>query len=439
MARDLERTLGLPISTKGYYIISNYTAFANSLAKGKKNVLLVKSTELLDTRELLVHPKVVKFINTVIARPTKSGEAIPKNYGVVSSPPKADPRNDGGILVFKNTTQIEKICVQNGWPLLNPNAELASKVEEKITQVEWLNELKKYLPPFEIKIAKEIKWTGEPFILQFNRAHTGSGTILVESAKQLEEIQAKFPLREVRVTKYIQGSMFTNNNVVWGKKILCGNISYQITGLKPFTNMPFATVGNDWALPYKILLAQQKKEYLAMAKSIGEKLAQSGWKGLFGIDVVLDEKSGKLFLIEINARQPASTSFESQLQQNAITNNKNCHFDRAKRAEKSLTTFQAHLLSLLEEKETKTNLIKIKSGAQITQKIVSLKKVIKLNKLLEKIKVLKKNNFQIFLYNNDKPESDWVRIQSKSSVADAPNSLNKHGEIMQSFSFSLLK
>src|SRR3989339_737529 len=120
VARDLERTLGLPVTTKGYYIISNYTAFANSLAKGRKNVLLIKNTELLDTRELLVHAKTINFIKKI------------KN-----------PQ----VLVFKNTLAIEKICQENGWTLLNPSAGLASEVEEKITQVQWLGNLKKYLPP----------------------------------------------------------------------------------------------------------------------------------------------------------------------------------------------------------------------------------------------------------------------------------------------------
>ncbi|MFA6423989.1 MAG: ATP-grasp domain-containing protein [Candidatus Magasanikbacteria bacterium] len=396
VARDLERTFGLPIVTKGYYIISNYTAFANSLVKGCKNVLLIKSDHLLDTRELLNHPMAINFINGI---------------------------NDAHILVFKNTAQIEKICLEHDWTLLNPSAELASRVEEKISQVKWLGELKKNLPPFQIKIAKDVKWSGKSFILQFNRAHTGSGTIFVENEKQLKEIQAKFPLREVRVTKYITGPMFTNNNVVVGKKVLCGNINYQITGLKPFTNLPFATIGNDWALPNKILSAKQKKEYLAMAQAIGHKLARDGWKGLFGIDVILEEKTGKLYLIEINARQPASTSFESQLQQ---------FTDKL-----GLATFTAHISALLGEKVV-GKLIVIKSGAQITQKVTDVKKNISLSRMLYKINDLKTKKIQIFIYENDKLESDWVRMQSISGLVNSHNNLNKLGHELKNFSESIL-
>lgn len=387
VVRDLERALGLPITTKGYYIISNYTAFANSVAKGRKNILLIKNTELLDTRELLAHVKTKIFIKKI------------KN-----------PQ----ILVFKNTLMIEKICLENSWSLLNPSAELSSQVEEKITQVQWLGGLKKYLPPFEIKIANDVKWSGKKFILQFNRAHTGSGTILVESEEQLKEIQAKFPNREVRITKFINGPMLTNNNVVWGVKVLCGNINYQITGLKPFTNQPFATVGNDWALPHKILNATQKKEYEKIAHEIGIKMVASGWKGLFGIDVVCDEKTGKLYLIEINARQPASTSFESQLQ--------------SEKNRVGLTTFQAHLLALLGENEISKKLTVIKDGAQIVQKVLSAKKPTNSKSLLLNIKEFYKKDLHTVYYENSKFESDWLRIQSKKGIMEKAGITNGLGQ-----------
>lgn len=396
VARDLERTLGLPVTTKGYYIISNYTAFANSLAKGRKNVLLIKNTELLDTRELLVHAKTINFIKKI------------KN-----------PQ----VLVFKNTLQIEKICADNGWTLLNPSAVLASQVEEKISQINWLGGLTKFLPPFEITIAKDIKWKGESFILQFNRAHTGNGTIFIEKEKQLNDIKDRFPLREVRLTKYISGSMFTNNNVVVGKKVLCGNINYQITGLKPFTNVPFATIGNDWALPHKILTAKQKKEYLIMVQAIGHKLANDGWVGLFGIDVILEEKTGKLYLIEINARQPASTSFESQLQ--------------LIKSKSGLTTFYAHLQALMHEK-VNGNLTNLKSGAQITQKVVPMLKKINTTKIIKKIKRLNNKKIKVFVYENIKPESDLIRMQSTGSLMASPNIFNKLGQELEDFSMSIL-
>ncbi len=398
VARDLERTLGLPLSTSDIYIISNFTTFANSLAQGHKNVLLIKNKELLDTRDLLTHPLAKKFISKLCC-----------------------PQ----ILVFKNTPLLEKICAQQGYELLNPSAELGNLVEEKISQVQWLGELKKFLPSHEVKPAKALRWQNKKFILQFNRAHTGSGTVLIENENQLQEIQKNFPDRPVRVTKYIEGVMLTNNNVVWGKKVLVGNINVQITGTQPFTTREFATVGNDWKYADKILNTKQKKQYEQIATAIGKKLAKNGWRGLFGIDVMFETKTGKLYLIEINARQPASTSYESQLQQ--------------KKNKNGLTTFQAHLLALMGEKNTTAKLTVIKDGAQITQKVMPNKNKISNKKLSQNIAKFCKDNFQVFVYENTEIESDWIRMQSPRGILKDQNSLNSIGEKCTEFALSILK
>lgn len=398
VTRDLERALGLPLDTKGYYIISNYSAFAKTLVKGRKNVLLVKNPKVLDTRELLSLPVVKRFVNKI---------------------------KNPSILVFKNTTQIEEICKSNGWKLLNPSAALSSEVEEKIAGAEWLGPLQKYLPPHEIIECGKIKWAGEKFVLQFNRAHTGSGTILIESGSQLNELKKKFPVRPVRVTKFIAGPALTNNNVVWGDKVLMGNINYQITGLKPFTNLPFATIGNDWALPHKLLSKKQRNEYSKIATDIGKRLIKFGWRGLYGIDVIMDSKTGKLYLIEINARQPASTSYESKLQ---LVKNK-----------KGLTTFEAHLLALLGKKYKKQKLVEIKNGAQITQKVVPMEKLIDDKLLKYNVSQFQKEGWGIYLYDNTENEKDWLRVQSRVGLMSDHNVFNRQGILATFFGLAAIQ
>ncbi len=435
VTRDIERALGLPKVYQNYHIISNRTPYAASVAKEQKNILLIKGKEQLDTRELLAHPKTKSYIKKISA---SGGE-------------------NSHILVFKNTPQIEKICAENNWQLLNPPAALANMVEEKISQLHWLGELTKYLPPHKVMVLGEVTTpkpllrkegrrspslrrrepeNGFPFILQFNRAHTGSGTMLIESEKQLNELKQKFPNREIRITQYIAGPAFTNNNVVWEKKVFVGNINYQITGLSPFTTRPFATIGNDWKLPAKLLSNEQVKQYQKMATDIGNKLAKGGWKGLFGIDVIMDEKTGKLYLIEINARQPASTTFESQLQQIVISN-------EAKRREKSslatretrslaiarddryITTFEAYLGSLVGLPATSYTLQAIADGAQVVLK--NKEKRVKSNELNRKIKKLKDLRLNIIPYHNTEPESDLLRIQCAKGMMEGHNVFNKIG------------
>ncbi len=430
VTRDLERALGLPVNTKGYFIISNFSDFAKSYQK-HKNVLLIKEKKILDTWELLQNKQVKKFINNIANIPLNP----PFLRGKLDTSPlcKGGP---GGILVFKNTLQIEKTCAENNWKLLNPPARISNEVEEKISQITWLGPLKKYLPKYKVLKCKEIAWgkltlaqrSGVgPFILQFNRSHTGSGTTLIESKKQLQTLQQKFPEREVRIAEYIPGPLFTNNNVVANSEIMVGNINYQITGLKPFTDLPFSTIGNDWALPHKILNKKQIAQYKKIATDVGLRLKKAGWRGLFGIDIVMHEKTGKLYLLEINCRQPASTTYESQLQRSVIPTEckrvegslKQCKRDSS--TSLGMTTFEAHLLALLNMNLENQTLIKIQDGAQIIQRMNDEQMIKKLNnyKIIEK---LKKNNFNTIQYNNTKLNSDLIRIQSKTGI------MKKHNE-----------
>lgn len=351
------------------------------------------------------------------------------------------------LVVFKPTTQIEKTCAENGWELLNPSAELSNRVEEKISQIEWLGPLKKYLPDYKVQLCKNIKWPGHKFILQFNRSHTGSGTILVNNEKILKNIKKIFPEREARIAKYIDGPLFTNNNVVASDNILIGNINYQITGLLPFTDNPFSTIGNDWELPRKILNKKQLKQYKKIAVDVGIRLRESGWKGLFGIDVVMEQKTGKLYLLEINCRQPASTTYESQLQSSSViptealkgrsggipfstTEKGSLDSLRSLGMTNQLTTFQAHLLALLDQPLKTHKLISIKSGAQIIQRVTKDISTLKEPQLYKP-----DNRFTYIHYNNTKPGSDLLRLQTKQGIMSAHNKLNALGNQLMDFVF----
>ncbi len=387
IARDLERAWQPSLFKSGYFIVTNYTPFAKKIAQKNSRVLLLKDQKILDTREILIHPKTIFFLQKI-----------------------TNPH----IVVFKNTLAIEKICQEKGFTLLNPSARVAAHVEEKISQVRWLKELGDLLPPHKITLVKKLTFKGSPFIVQFNHGHTGDGTILIESETQLHNLINIFPERPVRVTQFLQGSMFTNNNIVWGNRILTGNINYQITGLAPFTERPFATIGNDWSLPHKLLSQKQITQFKKIATAVGKKLAKNGWHGLFGIDVLLEQKTGKLYLIEINARQPASTTYESHLQE----------YTQKKPTDQDLTVFQAHLAALLKCPIKKSHLIPINAGAQVIQKRILHKP--SLPATIEK--KLTQAGFNVIPYLNLEPESDWLRIQTTKGIMAAPGEFNKMGE-----------
>jgi len=377
VTRDIERALAY--EAEGYFIISNSNNYAKSMTEGRADILLIEEDGLLDTWQLLQHPKTIDFINNI---------------------------SEPNILVFKNTPTIERICEEHAWNLLNPPAEISAYIEEKISQVEWLGDLSHYLPVHTIDELQNIHWQNEPLVVQFNRAHTGSGTLYIDKDVQLKDLQKKFPKRPVRVTQYVEGDPYTINVAVDKDGFaLAGSWSYQITGLSPFTTERFATVGNDWKFAATRLKKNTLEKMNVLVHDAAKRMHNTHWRGLFGIDVIVDA-SGNVFLIEINARQPASTSYESFLQKNH-------------------TLFEAHLAALSGESLKDFGTTHISSGAQIVlrnQAGVS----IEYKAIAPRLEEL---GLRVIAYERStKPGSDAMRIQTTDRLlddADKPNKILK--------------
>jgi len=390
ITREIERALG--IDPEGmYHVIAGKTPYGEQVSdRHPGHVHLIASTSTLGTRELIEQAHASRMI-----------------------PPNSD------ILVFKNTVRVEEAATKAGIKLLNPKASLSETVENKMSQVQWLGDLgKKYLPTHAILPTKNLTWTGEPFVLQWAHGHTGGGTILVSGAAELTSLQERFPHRMARRTAYIHGSSFTVNAVVAADKILMSSVSYQITGMAPFTESPFSTIGNDWSIAHD-LLNEQELEYIhEMVQDIGKKLNVGGWRGLFGVDIIRDDERNTLHLIEINARQPASTTFESHLQlENRI------------HGVTGLTTFEAHIKALLGEK-IEEELIPVNDGAQIIQRVTKKTSVIS----PATIAALEAAEYHTISYPNSEYNTDLIRIQSAQGIMERHGVFNERGtEIVSCF------
>lgn len=398
VAREIERAFGMDPSPS-YRIVANRSAYAETIKSlFPAYVTLVDGP--LDTVELLALDA-------------------------------ATPLPGESVLVFKNTPAIEELCAKRGWRLLNPSAALAERIENKVTQVEFLGEAgEKHFPPHSIGPLKGLSWASgpegianKPRILQWAHGHTGDGTILISSEAELAALQKKFPERPARQTALVRGHSFTLNVIVSiDGAIQIGNISYQITGLAPFTDGAFATVGNDWSAAHTMLSETDIEAVHAIARDVGAAMAKSGWRGLFGIDVMKDSELDKIFLIEINARQPASTAFESRLQESY-----------RRHGVRGSTVFEAHLDALVDASNqsassasgaaTEDSIVEINDGAQIVQRVTAATKAVSDDARGS----LELAGYMTISYENTAPGSDLIRIQSPQGIIDALGNLNARG------------
>ena len=298
---DPERATGLEDILPNYMIICPYTSdLTKKLQKDCVNIAVLEEN---------MHAKKLK---EAVARGTYG--MLQSKFVQVLINKTCTNLTSAHIMVLKNSELIEGLCKKQGWRLLAPKASIAEKFENKISQYKLLKNTLPY--PKSSLITPEKFEFHEPVVLQFNRGHSGNSTFFIESQKDIENLYKLFPKREERVSEYIKGKTYTLNCLLLNSgDVLTGSLSEQITGLRIATNNPHTTVGNDFISPRTLYMAQVRG-IQKIALNSGHVMHKKGYRGLFGIDVIIEEDSGKIYFIELNTHQPASVSFEAKLHRN---------------------------------------------------------------------------------------------------------------------------
>ena len=301
LCNDAERALGLEVALKNYHIVCiddnpiiDYIKNAGGKVFCLERELNERNPIFRNSNRLLQHEKVRRYIE--------------------DNTPKGSVPN---IIVFKVASNIERSCQKYGYNLLNTSAELNRKFETKISQYNELKDAKVQFPPTVIGNLGDLNYAdltnklGNEFVVQYDRGHTGTGTIFIDNKEEFQEQAEKFPDRKSRISQKINGKYWTLNACVTKYGIAFSGLSYQITGVPECTTQKGGTVGNDWTFS-KPLQKKVTNQMTDITTNAGKIMQKYGYKGLFGLDFVVDE-SNTVYLIEINARQPASTGMHTKL------------------------------------------------------------------------------------------------------------------------------
>ncbi len=304
VCNDPERALGLENIIGGYHIVCSDD---NPLL----DVAIEKGINVFSLAREEKKPNPIFRNSNKILQNAKVQEYIRRN-----TPGDAKPN----IIVFKVSLQIEKTCEKLGYKLLNTTSALNKRFELKISQYNSLKTLQSFFPKTIISTLNKTNYSklkeklGDKMVIQYNRGHTGNNTFFIENEKDYRKEREKYSNRLARIAEFVQGDVYTLNACVTRFGIVYGGISYQITGIKEFTSKKGGTIGNDWQYPEKISQKNQK-HIQEILKKIEAELLSVGYKGMLGVDFIITPKE-RIYLIEINARQPASTPMHTKLMLN---------------------------------------------------------------------------------------------------------------------------
>lgn len=214
---------------------------------------------------------------------------------------------------FYHSLPLQFKIKHNGGKLLNPPANVSKQFENKLFNQNLfrnpsVNFPKNIVANLDSECAKDFEY---PFVIQFEKSHTGTGTFIIHDKDEFINVVKQFKATSCKISEFIEGIPITINACVTNSNIYVAGIQYQITGIEPFTNRKSTTVGNDFEYG-ALFLEKHKEEIKKLMNSIGETMRKKGFLGLFGTDVII--RDSEIFLIEVNARQTANIPLQTQLE-----------------------------------------------------------------------------------------------------------------------------
>jgi len=251
----------------------------------------------------------------------------PRNATTIVRHPKTkehlDKFKNPALLVYKPSTKMERTCQKNNWRLLaNPTSFGKDLFENKIKFRKILQEIGLAVPPGKIALLDNLHYGhlmnkyGLPFVIQHPTKGGGKGTFFINNQddfdRAFEKLKQKWdpederkliPPTQVIVAKFIQGYSPSATACVTKHGIISTNLQHQVLDIPQLFNPEKGSglfCGHDWTgSQFDEAVNQQAYE---MADKIGQYFQEHDYKGIFGLDFVLDEKDKQLYVIESNPR-----------------------------------------------------------------------------------------------------------------------------------------
>ncbi|HSX44402.1 MAG TPA: ATP-grasp domain-containing protein [Candidatus Saccharimonadales bacterium] len=156
------------------------------------------------------------------------------------------------------------------------------------------------------------------FVLQDEESHGSKGTYIVKDYEDYTDavrgLKKYSRGRSVVVSKFYPGETSSIQVCITKYGIFSGGIQRQLLGSKHLSNPKLEGVakwcGGELGTEYPDIVQHQAQE---MATIVGSELASHGYKGIFGIDIIVTPEN-EVYAIEINARHTGYSHLISNMQ-----------------------------------------------------------------------------------------------------------------------------
>ncbi len=219
------------------------------------------------------------------------------------------------IIPFKPSSRVDFLCHKNNWVCVSNKHDLNRKLEDKIEFQKLCHQNNLPQIPSTVdhfnqnNFLKYQKKYQSKLVIQSHLGWAGKSTF---SSNNWEDIQDKISQNTlVKYSPFINGYSLLNNCCLTSKGLIQSPPALQYTGIKPFTNNPFTTVGRQWPSLAPSNIIEKVKQITQEFSTIIDKM---GYRGFFGLDFMVDQKN--VYLLECNPRLTASFAFYHDIEIN---------------------------------------------------------------------------------------------------------------------------
>ena len=149
------------------------------------------------------------------------------------------------------------------------------------------------------KLAAKAK-LGKDLVVQTPYGDSGRTTFFIKSKEDWDKFSSKIIGEELKVMKRLNHLPGTIEGCATRHGTLVGPVMTDITGFEEITPYKGGWCGND--ISPAILPGGVPEKVREMARKLGDRLYQEGYKGVFCMDFLLDTDTNEVYLGEINPR-----------------------------------------------------------------------------------------------------------------------------------------
>ena len=217
------------------------------------------------------------------------------------------------LFLYRHTEKIKRICEKQGilnrhpMPIDSLDKIFARKMFEKcgFGTLDWETKKLAQISYFEMK-----NKYGSSFVLQTPSESGGRGTFFIDSEqdlflakKRIAEMFFEKEMPEILVTRFVGGFSPSITCCITGSGVLYTAPQHQILDVQECTGHRKGSgifCGHEWGQDFQHGILEQ---IYGIAEKVGQHMKQIiGYRGVFGIDFVVDEKTTTVHPIECNFR-----------------------------------------------------------------------------------------------------------------------------------------